>query len=99
MAPLALHPQVADLVDVAPECRLEEIEVSATCRGVGRALADVSGSAVIAAARRVDGELVPQPPGDLVLETGDLLVASGTAAAMDRLDALFAPRDSSPLRR
>jgi voltage-gated potassium channel len=91
MARLALHPQVADLVDVAPEYRLEEIEVSASCAGVGRALDDLSGSAVVAAVRRVSGELIPQPPGDLVLEAGDILVASGTAAAMDRLDALFAP--------
>jgi voltage-gated potassium channel len=99
MARLALHPQVADLVDVAPEYRLEEIEVSATCQGIGRALADVSGSAVIAAVRRVDGELIPQPPGDLVLQAGDMLIASGTAAAMDRLDALFAPRESARAAR
>jgi voltage-gated potassium channel len=99
MARLALHPQVADLVDVAPEYRMEEIEVSATCDGIGRALADVSGSAVIAAVRRQDGELVPQPPGDLVLAAGDTLIASGTADAMDRLDALFAPRDSGRAAR
>ncbi len=95
MARLALHPQVADLVDVAPEYRLEEIEVSATCAGIGRALADLSGSTVVAAVRRADGRLVPQPPGDLVLEAGDTLIASGTADAMDRLDALFAPKESS----
>jgi voltage-gated potassium channel len=95
MARLALHPQVADLVDVAPEYRLEEIEVSTTCEGIGRALADVSGSTVVAAVRRADGRLVPQPPGDLVLEAGDTLIASGTADAMDRLDALFAPKESA----
>jgi voltage-gated potassium channel len=99
MARLALHPQVSDLVDVAPEYRLEEIEVSASCDGIGRALADVSGSAVVAAVRRADGELIPQPPGELVLREGDTLIASGTAAAMDRLDALFAPRDSAAARR
>jgi voltage-gated potassium channel len=99
MARLALHPQVSDLVDVAPEYRLEEIEVSASCEGIGRALADISGSAVVAAVRRADGELIPQPPGELVLREGDTLIASGTAAAMDRLDALFAPRDSAAARR
>ncbi len=99
MARLALHPQVADLVDVAPEYRLEEIEVSATCDGIGRALADVAGSTIVAAVRRREGELIPQPPGDLVLEAGDILVASGTASAMDRLDALFASRDPGRGRR
>ncbi len=95
MARLALHPQVADVLDVAPEYRMEEIEVSASCAGVGRALADVAGSAVIAALRRRDGRLVPQPPGDVVLEAGDILIASGTAAAMDRLDSLFAPGEAA----
>ena len=99
MARLALHPQVSDLVDVAPEYRLEEIEVSASCDGIGRALADISGSAVVAAVRRADGELIPQPPADLVLEAGDTLIASGTASAMDRLDALFAPKDPAAARR
>jgi voltage-gated potassium channel len=95
MARLALHPQVADVLDVAPEYRMEEIEVSAVCPGVGRALADVRGAAIIAALRRGDGQLVPQPPGDLVLEAGDVLIASGTSTAMDRLDALFAPGDDT----
>ena len=91
MARRALHPQVAEAFDVAPEYRMEEIEVSAACPGVGRAIADIRGAAIIAALRRGTGEFVPQPPGDLVLEAGDILVASGTSTAMDRLDALFAP--------
>lgn len=91
MARLALHPQVGDVVEVGPEYRLEEIEVTATCPGVGRALADVRGSAIMAALRRRSGELVPQPPGDIVLEPGDVLIAIGTAGAMDRLDTLFTP--------
>ncbi len=95
MARLALHPQVADVLAVAAEYRMEEIEVTAECAGAGRALADVRGAAIIAALRRSNGELVPQPPGDLVLEAGDILIASGTSAAMDRLDELFAPGDGA----
>ena len=57
--------------------------------------ADVSGSTIVSAVRRLDGELIPQPPGDLVLRAGDTLIASGTADAMDRLDALFAPKESA----
>ena len=35
MARLALHPQVSGMLDVAPEYRMEEIEVSAGCEGAG----------------------------------------------------------------
>lgn len=98
MARLALHPQVAGVVDVAPEYRLEEIEVTPGCPGVGRPVADVAGSAVIAAVRTADGELVPQPSGDVVLQPGDVVIAMGTTSTMDRLEALFAPRGAQAPR-
>jgi voltage-gated potassium channel len=94
MARLALHPQVTGVVDVAPEYRMEEIEVTAGCPGEGRTLADVAGSAIIAALRRADGGLLPQPSGDTLLEQGDVLIAIGTASTMDRLEALFAPEEA-----
>jgi voltage-gated potassium channel len=93
MARLALHPQVAGVVDVAPEYRLEEIEVTPGCPGAGRPLADLAGSAIIAALRRADGGLVPQPPRETVVEPGDVLIAIGTASTMDRLETLFAPEE------
>jgi voltage-gated potassium channel len=92
MARLALHPQVAGVVDVAPEYRMEEIEVTPGCSGAGRPLADIAGSAIIAALRRSDGEFVPQPSGDVTLQPGDVVIAMGTASTMDRLEALFAPK-------
>jgi voltage-gated potassium channel len=98
MARLALHPQVTGVVDVAPEYRMEEIEVTQGCVGAGRPLADVGGSAIVAALRRPDGEVVPQPSGETVLEPGDVLVAMGTATTMDRLEALFAPNDDRATR-
>lgn len=99
MARLALHPQVAGVVDVAPEYRMEEIEVTSGCAGAGRALADVAGSAIIAALRRPGGGLVPQPAGETVLQPGDVLIAMGTASTMDRLEALFAPKALRDARR
>ncbi|MGH3083293.1 MAG: potassium channel family protein [Gaiellaceae bacterium] len=93
MARLALHPQVAGVVDVAPEYRMEEIEVTPGCLGAGRPLADIAGSAIVAALYRAEGELVPQPSGETVLQPGDVLIAMGTASAMDRLEALFAKND------
>ena len=91
MARLALHPQVSGVVDVAPEYRLEEIEVTEGCEGAGVAIGDVRGTTMIAAVRNADGAVKPQPPSDTVLRPGDVLVAMGTADALQRLEALFAP--------
>ncbi|HYU59613.1 MAG TPA: TrkA family potassium uptake protein [Solirubrobacterales bacterium] len=101
MARLALHPQVTGVVDVAPEYRMEEIEVSEECPGVGQSVGQVRGSAVIVAVRRSDGDVEPQPAAETTLRVGDVVVAMGTDAAMDRLEGLFAPigrdvEESSP---
>jgi voltage-gated potassium channel len=93
MARLALHPQVAGVVDVAPEYRMEEIEVTPGCEGEGQSLGDIRGTTVIAALRRgEDGRVQPQPPAGTTLEAGDVLVAMGTTEALQRLESLFAPR-------
>jgi voltage-gated potassium channel len=89
MARLALHPQVSEVVDLAPAYRLEEIEVAAGCSGAGLPLGDVRGTAIVAALRRLD-EVVPQPPDETVLQPGDVLIAIGTVSAMNRLEAAFA---------
>jgi Trk K+ transport system NAD-binding subunit len=78
---------------------MEEIEVTPGCPGEGRSLADVAGSAIIAALRRPDGALVPQPSGDTVLQRGEVLIAMGTASTMDRLETLFAPKEARAPRR
>jgi len=91
MARLALQPQVSGVVDVAPEYRMEEIEVTAGCEGEGRTIEQVQGTSTIAALRRAD-RVQPQPQGSTELEAGDVLVAMGTVDALRRLEALFAPR-------
>jgi voltage-gated potassium channel len=91
MARLALHPQVSGVVDVAPEYRMEEIEVSEGCEGVGRTVADIRGGGVIPAVRRADGQVLPQPPPETVLNVGDVIVAMGTPQTLDRLESLFDP--------
>ena len=90
MARLALHPQVGGAVQVA-DLRLEEIEVPAACDGVGKSVEQVQGDAVIAAIRRADGGLEPQPDPGSVLSSGDMLIAIGTPAAMERLETQFQP--------
>jgi voltage-gated potassium channel len=91
MARLALQPQVSGVVDVAPEYRMEEIEVMAGCEGEGKTIAEVRGTSTIAALRRAD-RVQPQPQGSTELRAGDVLVAMGTVDALKRLEALFAPR-------
>ncbi|HEX6586130.1 MAG TPA: TrkA family potassium uptake protein [Solirubrobacterales bacterium] len=94
MARLAQHPQVSGVVDVAPEYRMEEIEVTEGCRGAGKTIGEVRGTTLIAALRRRD-EVQPQPPSSTELRPGDVLVAMGTVEALDRLASLFAPRRTS----
>jgi voltage-gated potassium channel len=89
MARFALHPQVTGVVDVSPEYRLEEIEVSPGCSACGHPLGELAGEAVVVGVRRGDGVFVPQPPRDLIVDPGDVLVAMGTVETMDRLETLF----------
>jgi voltage-gated potassium channel len=94
MARLALNPQVSGVVDVAPEYRMEEIEVASGCAGEGQPIADVRGGAIIVGVRFADGNFQPQPPAETVLNAGDVVMAMGTLRTMQRLEALFAPERS-----
>jgi voltage-gated potassium channel len=90
MARLALSPQVAGALDVSPEYRMEEIEVSPGCEAVGKTLGEVRGSSIVVAVRPGGGSVQPQPPVDHVLEVGDVLVAMGEPTALRRLESLLA---------
>ena len=90
MARVALHPQVGGAVQVA-DYRLEEIDVPASCEGVGKTVEQVRGESVIVAVRRTDGRLEPQPSPNSVIEAGDMLVAIGAPEALEELEALFQP--------
>jgi K+ transport systems, NAD-binding component len=92
MARLALQPQVTGVVDVAPEYRMEEIDVSEGCEGAGKTIAEVRGTTTIAAVRGTDGMVHPQPSSDTVLHSGDVLVAMGTVEALKKLESMFVPR-------
>jgi len=91
MARLALNPQVSGVVDVAPEYRMEEIEVAPGCAGEGQPIADVRGGAIIVGVRNADGTFHPQPPAETILSAGDVVMAMGTLRTVQRLEALFAP--------
>jgi voltage-gated potassium channel len=90
MARVALHPQVGGALQVA-DYRMEEIEVSPSCEGVGQTIDQVRGASVVVAVRRPDGTLVPQPEPQSVIGAGDMLVAIGTPEALERLESLTQP--------
>ena len=96
MARLALQPQVSGVVDVAPEYRMEEIDVSEGCEAAGKTIGEVRGTTSIAALRTSDGKVEPQPPLETVLSAGDVVVAMGTVEALKELESKFVPDRSKP---
>ena len=90
MARIALHPQVGGAVQVA-NYRMEEIDVPPSCEGLGQTIEEVRGDSVVVAVRHTDGRLEPQPPPASVIKAGDMLVAIGTPAALERLETRFQP--------
>ena len=91
MASLALHPSLVEFIDmvtVAPELRLEEIEVRAGSvldgKTVGAAARDSDGITILAI-KKVGAALVASPGDDLVLGAGDLVVALGRAKVLGEL--------------
>jgi voltage-gated potassium channel len=96
MARLALQPQVTGVVDVAPEYRMEEIDVTEGCEAAGRKIAEVAGTTTVAAIRSSDGKVHPQPSPDTVLRAGDVVVAMGTVEALKKLESMFVPGSARP---
>ncbi len=89
MARQVLHPQISGALDVTPEYRFEQIEVSEGCPGAGRRIEEVRGTALIVGLQLADGSFLPQPEADAVLRPGDRLLALGPKETMDRLEGLF----------
>jgi len=99
MATMVLRPQVAAFLDVftaagGPSFRLEQIEVSSTCRGSGRTLGELDirerTGAVVIAHKPLDGEVNTKPGPDTRFEEGDVLIGVGIADEIRALEELFA---------
>jgi voltage-gated potassium channel len=90
MVRLTLHPQVTGVVDVSPEYRMEEIEVTVGCEAAGRTIEQVRGSSTIVALRR-EGRVNPQPADETILRDGDVVVAIGETVALEQLESQLAP--------
>jgi voltage-gated potassium channel len=91
MARIALHPQVSAALQVA-DLRMEEIQVTPDCQGAGRSVEEVRGNAVIVALRHQGGEVEAQPSPGKTIGEGDMLVALGSPAELERLESLFQPQ-------
>ena len=91
MARLALHPQLSGVVDVDDAYRLEEILVAGSAADAGRTVGDISGGLMIVGLRR-GADFQPQPSAETALRDGDVVIAMGTPAALERLEGSLGAR-------
>jgi voltage-gated potassium channel len=90
MARLALHPQLSGVVDVDVAYRMEEIVVGGTPE-VASTVGHISGGLMIVGIRR-GADFQPQPPAETTLLAGDVVIAMGTPAALERLERSLSAR-------
>jgi voltage-gated potassium channel len=103
MAKLVLKPQVAAFLDVVtsaggPDLQMEEIEITPACDNAGKTIRELrigreTGSLVVAL-RKPDGSFDTTPSADAALESGDVMIAVGTAAELRALEDMFKPREA-----
>jgi voltage-gated potassium channel len=98
MAVLMLKPLVSDYLDVvtgdgALEFRVEELQLTAQCCAVGRSIKDLSvrkttGATILAVRKGETGAFDTNPTPEVVLESGDTIIAIGTPAEITSLEEL-----------
>ncbi len=109
MAAAALRPQVMDFVDgivsgTDRQLYMEEFLLDpAACPFIGQTLGQArlraQTSALILAIRRANGELIGGPTADTIFNSGDVIIAMGTAEQLRSLNQLLGPIGSQKLRR
>ena len=98
LAVFALQPHVAEFFDVVMhdesiDWRVEQVPVAAGSSVAGQSVAGLrlrerTGALLLAVRRSSDGVLEPNPPDDLVVPAGAVLIALGTQAELDALTDL-----------
>jgi voltage-gated potassium channel len=98
LAVFALQPHVAEFFDVvmhdeSVDWRVEQVPVSAGSEVAGRSLGELRvrarTGALLLAVRRSDGDVLePNPPDELVVPAGAVLIALGTQSELDALSGL-----------
>lgn len=96
MAMSLTKPAVGDFLDSLTandlELGFEQLEVEAGSKLIGQKLSETNIRSeldiVIVSIRRSHGEIVFNPAGDAMIQTGDMLIAIGRAEALGKLNAL-----------
>ncbi len=95
MAMLAIRPGVVDFIDTVTygrgrEMDMENIVAGKTSPLVGKTVEEIrrQSRAIILAIGKKTGRLLPNPPSEIAIEEGDLLIAIGTRNQLTALECL-----------
>ncbi len=97
VAQAVLRPTVMDFIDLAtrsehPELQMEEVVVVAKSSleggSISSSLLHKKHGIFIVAIKRASGQMVYNPPGDTVLQSGDTLIVLGHREQLDQLDII-----------
>jgi voltage-gated potassium channel len=97
VAQAVLRPAVVDFIELATRSAHLELQIEETAIAGGSPLAGVSFAAadlnrklgvIVVGIKRSSGDMVFNPPAEARLEAGDVLIALGSRAGLDRLEGL-----------
>jgi voltage-gated potassium channel len=97
MAQAVLRPAVVDFIELATrteylDLQIEETEIAAQSLLAGKSLQESKVrqelGVIIVAIKKAQGHMVFNPPGDAVMERGDLLITLGNRHQLDQLERL-----------
>jgi len=96
MAMLALRPAVVDFIDTVTygrgrELELENVDVGSGSPLAGRTMEQARSKIgiTVLAMRKKGGKLLPNPPGEEIIEEGDRLIVIGTKKRLAALESIF----------
>jgi len=99
VAQAVLRPAVVDFIELATrtehiDLQIEETRVQAGSRLAGRTLLDSQVrqnlGVIIVAIKKPQGQMIFNPPGDALMEIGDVLISLGRRQQLDQLEMLAA---------
>jgi voltage-gated potassium channel len=97
MAQAVLRPAVVDFIELATrteylDLQIEETEIDAKSTLAGKSLQDSrvrkEMGVIIVAIKKAAGHMVFNPPGDALMEPGDLLITLGNRTQLDQLEQM-----------
>jgi voltage-gated potassium channel len=97
MAQAVLRPAVVDFIELATrteylDLQIEETQIAPASRLAGKSLQECKVrqelGVIIVAIKKAQGHMVFNPPGDAIMEPGDLLITLGNRQQLDQLENL-----------